>query len=377
MNATTLPNPNALSQPISDESMIDEQFIGGDKATPPGGNLNNNKNRSAIGSDSKARMADNNRWLDDIPLDDGDDEEDEVTVESYKEARPSRLSTVSRTFDRQQQLSSMPSRRMVVKKNIPNNTTQNFNSRKDSQGTFIVQNARRQSSTVPSPPMKTSQHPRRSRISRDASMVVVNRKASTSAPITIIDRQRKASSQRKSSSSTSASKKSLVTLRIEDKPVTQRKHSSIKQHRRPSRKSMPVLMEEIQFLPQPPLQRRRSTGTSMASRNRAKRISVVESKRNNGFIDNDGEDVSLEDVMVRLDHRDRDIIMSRRSRSEERHLDGRRRLRVGLQPQGSSLTSGSTDDSGVSYLLVDARICLLYTSPSPRDGLLSRMPSSA
>ena len=27
--------------------------------------------------------------------------------------------------------------------------------------------------------------------------------------------------------------------------------------------------------------------------------------------------------------------------------------------------------------VVDAYICLLYTSPSPRDGLLSRMPSSA
>ena len=27
--------------------------------------------------------------------------------------------------------------------------------------------------------------------------------------------------------------------------------------------------------------------------------------------------------------------------------------------------------------LVDDTICLLYTSPSPRDGLLSRMPSSA
>ena len=25
----------------------------------------------------------------------------------------------------------------------------------------------------------------------------------------------------------------------------------------------------------------------------------------------------------------------------------------------------------------DIRLCLLYTSPSPRDGLLSRMPSSA
>ena len=28
-------------------------------------------------------------------------------------------------------------------------------------------------------------------------------------------------------------------------------------------------------------------------------------------------------------------------------------------------------------LLLDYRVCLLYTSPSPRDGLLSRMPSSA
>ena len=32
------------------------------------------------------------------------------------------------------------------------------------------------------------------------------------------------------------------------------------------------------------------------------------------------------------------------------------------------------DDSGLS---VEALGCLLYTSPSPRDGLLSRMPSSA
>ena len=27
--------------------------------------------------------------------------------------------------------------------------------------------------------------------------------------------------------------------------------------------------------------------------------------------------------------------------------------------------------------LIDINSCLLYTSPSPRDGLLSRMPSSA
>ena len=33
--------------------------------------------------------------------------------------------------------------------------------------------------------------------------------------------------------------------------------------------------------------------------------------------------------------------------------------------------------NGYSYVPDDAHSCLLYTSPSPRDGLLSRMPSSA
>ena len=32
-------------------------------------------------------------------------------------------------------------------------------------------------------------------------------------------------------------------------------------------------------------------------------------------------------------------------------------------------------DDGTGFYLLDS--CLLYTSPSPRDGLLSRMPSSA
>ena len=32
------------------------------------------------------------------------------------------------------------------------------------------------------------------------------------------------------------------------------------------------------------------------------------------------------------------------------------------------------EQTGRRYLF---RVCLLYTSPSPRDGLLSRMPSSA
>ena len=35
-----------------------------------------------------------------------------------------------------------------------------------------------------------------------------------------------------------------------------------------------------------------------------------------------------------------------------------------------------SDYSSYAQFVV-AKICLLYTSPSPRDGLLSRMPSSA
>ena len=36
-----------------------------------------------------------------------------------------------------------------------------------------------------------------------------------------------------------------------------------------------------------------------------------------------------------------------------------------------------TVDGDGTYLGVRIQFCLLYTSPSPRDGLLSRMPSSA
>ena len=35
------------------------------------------------------------------------------------------------------------------------------------------------------------------------------------------------------------------------------------------------------------------------------------------------------------------------------------------------------DGSAGCYVWPEDRVCLLYTSPSPRDGLLSRMPSSA
>ena len=47
------------------------------------------------------------------------------------------------------------------------------------------------------------------------------------------------------------------------------------------------------------------------------------------------------------------------------------------QAQAAAELAGSTSSPAASASGSLARVCLLYTSPSPRDGLLSRMPSSA
>ena len=44
---------------------------------------------------------------------------------------------------------------------------------------------------------------------------------------------------------------------------------------------------------------------------------------------------------------------------------------------GNAIIDGEFDATGESTFDSDVIFCLLYTSPSPRDGLLSRMPSSA
>ena len=58
---------------------------------------------------------------------------------------------------------------------------------------------------------------------------------------------------------------------------------------------------------------------------------------------------------------------------------GSRTISVVLPALNEEQTVGSVVETITPLLggLVDEIICLLYTSPSPRDGLLSRMPSSA
>ena len=51
----------------------------------------------------------------------------------------------------------------------------------------------------------------------------------------------------------------------------------------------------------------------------------------------------------------------------------------GLENQKASIvaTDGTITDGPYPEAIGGFCVCLLYTSPSPRDGLLSRMPSSA
>ena len=50
---------------------------------------------------------------------------------------------------------------------------------------------------------------------------------------------------------------------------------------------------------------------------------------------------------------------------------------VALSESISIYNGGELDKEAAKLLMVENFSCLLYTSPSPRDGLLSRMPSSA
>ena len=63
----------------------------------------------------------------------------------------------------------------------------------------------------------------------------------------------------------------------------------------------------------------------------------------------------------------------------ETRRDRLQRLLKGLEEREEAFIQAISKDFGQRSAFETANydICLLYTSPSPRDGLLSRMPSSA
>ena len=63
--------------------------------------------------------------------------------------------------------------------------------------------------------------------------------------------------------------------------------------------------------------------------------------------------------------------------AEEVELEVTDRIELKLQEMQEIKRIYSESRPGLSIIKVDIKDCLLYTSPSPRDGLLSRMPSSA
>ena len=63
-------------------------------------------------------------------------------------------------------------------------------------------------------------------------------------------------------------------------------------------------------------------------------------------------------------------------RSKEPSKKGKLKIFFGYAP-GVGKTYAMLDDAHEQLKSGVDVICLLYTSPSPRDGLLSRMPSSA
>eukprot|EP01016_Furgasonia_blochmanni_P055832 TRINITY_DN9407_c0_g1_i2.p1 TRINITY_DN9407_c0_g1~~TRINITY_DN9407_c0_g1_i2.p1 ORF type:complete len:269 (-),score=47.57 TRINITY_DN9407_c0_g1_i2:10-816(-) len=103
--------------------------------------------------------------------------------------------------------------------------------------------------------------------------------------------------------------------------------------------------------------------------NRSLESSDILMKLNNGFINESSNRIGVDDDS---NLRAPASIIS----ADSFHFDPERFPRLNqLGSRGTSQSRGS--EISFSLLNGNNNICLLYTSPSPRDGLLSRMPSSA
>ena len=88
-------------------------------------------------------------------------------------------------------------------------------------------------------------------------------------------------------------------------------------------------------------------------------------------------DVEVEHLLLQLlDNNDNDLpVILRHYDVVAERLQAQLVTALGTFKKGNTRTPALSPH--ITRMIEQAWICLLYTSPSPRDGLLSRMPSSA
>ena len=92
------------------------------------------------------------------------------------------------------------------------------------------------------------------------------------------------------------------------------------------------------------------------------------------------QDLSVNDINIILDEAQTFIAVNRSKNKKIDALKGKTQINLFFEPstrtQSSFELAGKRLGADVMSMNM-GNSCLLYTSPSPRDGLLSRMPSSA
>ena len=103
-------------------------------------------------------------------------------------------------------------------------------------------------------------------------------------------------------------------------------------------------------------------------------LNLLKAKKTTSELKDDYDETSSKQT---LDPRILDLMRLREER--ERELDQTiRKYFSDVNKSHSTTTKAMSDDNDDEELFTNVETpCLLYTSPSPRDGLLSRMPSSA
>ena len=101
----------------------------------------------------------------------------------------------------------------------------------------------------------------------------------------------------------------------------------------------------------------------------ARKLEKIEQLEQNGYDPLRMTDVDVEQAFKKINEQDAEISIQA-DRIEQENIAKQQTDEIYQQSMAREKSMSMSEEDL-------AKICLLYTSPSPRDGLLSRMPSSA